>query len=146
MDVVFLSVELQAVLTTLSLPFTASCKRAFLSSDVVDDVCCLAIAREDGQVLTFRIPNWSTLTGTSKDNLQAYCKEVPVQQLPLQICQLGNGTSETLGDTFAAFSFVRVRPCCNNRFLMGLTLDGIFVVTDLWTFSTILEKNLRRNE
>ncbi|KAK6012379.1 hypothetical protein OSTOST_22476, partial [Ostertagia ostertagi] len=58
-----------------SLPFTASCKRAFLSSDVVDDVCCLAIAREDGQVLTFRIPNWSTLTGTSKDNLQAYCKE-----------------------------------------------------------------------
>ncbi|XGW10553.1 hypothetical protein V3C99_012225 [Haemonchus contortus] len=172
MDLFFLSAELQNVLAALTLPSQAPCKRAFLSTDVIGDVCCLSIAREDGEIITLQIPEWTLLNGSLRDSPHAQellqnaeivqsaskcplsdviCTGdllvlVPAQKSPLQICQLGESTAEALGDAFTAMNFVRVRSCCNNRFLMGLTLDGCFVVTDLWTFSTVLEKNLRQNE
>ncbi|KAK6049272.1 hypothetical protein COOONC_13224, partial [Cooperia oncophora] len=174
MDVVLLSAELRTVLTTLNMSSSTPCKRAFLSSDVVNDMCCLAVAQEDGQILTFQIPDWNVLAGPPRDNLLACCREslanakitesvskwalsnivytgsllvqAPAQQLPLQICQLGSSTAEALGDAYTAMTYVRTRPCCDNRFLMGLTLDGNFIVTDLWTFSTVLQKNLRKSK
>lgn len=45
-----------------------------------------------------------------------------------------------------AMHFVRVRPCCDGRCIMGLSAKGVLVVTDLWTFSTVIEANIGRKE
>ncbi|KAK5985973.1 hypothetical protein GCK32_016956, partial [Trichostrongylus colubriformis] len=75
MDVLFLSAESQTVITALNFPSTTPCKRAFVSSDVLDDICCLSVARQDGEIITLRIPEWSVLTGPSKESVLASCKE-----------------------------------------------------------------------
>ncbi|KAK5968139.1 hypothetical protein GCK32_003275 [Trichostrongylus colubriformis] len=75
MDVLFLSAESQTVITALNFPSTTPCKRGFVSSDVLDDICCLSVARQDGEIITLRIPEWSVLTGPSKESVLASCKE-----------------------------------------------------------------------
>lgn len=174
MEVTFLSAEFKAVLTTISLPSTSPCKRAYLSSDVINDVCCLAVAREDGETLILRIPNWSLLAAPTKETLSECCQEslgstqssrivsnlalssvtcsgnliiqTPAEHVPLRVGQIGSAGLDSLGDSHTAMHFVRVRPCCDGRCIMGLSAKGVLVVTDLWTFSTVIEANIGRKE
>ncbi|VDL81706.1 unnamed protein product [Nippostrongylus brasiliensis] len=174
MEVTFLSADLKAILMTIQLPSTSSCQRAFLSSDIVLDVCYLAVAREDGEVFTLSVPNWSLLSSATKETIAESCREtfgifettqavsklplsniicaggvilqVPSEQMPFQISELRSSNIDFLGNGDTGMKFARVRSCCNNRFAMGLTFDGLFVVTDLWTFSTIKIHKLSKDE
>ncbi|WKY03407.1 hypothetical protein Q1695_004836 [Nippostrongylus brasiliensis] len=174
MEVTFLSADLKAILMTIQLPSTSSCQRAFLSSDIVLDVCYLAVAREDGEVFTLSIPNWSLLSSATKETIAESCRQtfgifettqavsklplsniicvsgvilqVPSEKMPFQISELRSSNIDFLGNGDTGMKFARVRSCCNNRFAMGLTFDGLFVVTDLWTFSTIKIHKLSKDE
>ncbi|VDK78117.1 unnamed protein product, partial [Cylicostephanus goldi] len=70
----------------------------------------------------------------------------PQEKVPLQLSMAKKSLEfESLGDAETADCYVRVRSCSNGRFLVGLTIDGTIVLTDLWTFTTLCRKNIRTN-
>ncbi|EYB89297.1 hypothetical protein Y032_0233g3084 [Ancylostoma ceylanicum] len=172
MEVTFLSAKLNTVIVTMDLPTSTPCTEAVLSSDVVNDTCYLSVVRENGEAFALRINNWAQLINATKETLTECCESlstaeitttsskylprsvvnkgdsfllIPQGKQPLQISSVAKPKFYPLGDSDTAESYVRARRCSNGRFLMGLTMEGLFVVTDLWTFATVLEKSIRTN-
>ncbi|VDM67446.1 unnamed protein product [Strongylus vulgaris] len=172
MEITFLSTDLKAPMMTMSLPSSTPCIKALLSSDVINDNCYLSVFRENGETFVLRISDWTHLAHASKETLTKCCESlssaetqttlckypprniinvkdsvvvVPEGKVPLQILTTGYSEFDSLGDTETAESYVRVRSCCKARFLVGLTAEGSVTITDLWTFATVLRKNMRTN-
>ncbi|VDM58778.1 unnamed protein product [Angiostrongylus costaricensis] len=174
MEMTLLSANFKAVLTTITLPSTSHCKRAYISSDLVKDVCYVTVAREDGEAFIFEIPEWFSMESANGETIIEACKAsfgnsrytrtvsrlllnsvvsigeytitVPGSHAPLQLCQVGSMEVGLLGAMETAALFTRVRYYSNGRFIIGLTLEGLFVVYDLWTYSIVLQKDIRTNQ
>ncbi|KAK6749176.1 hypothetical protein RB195_001645 [Necator americanus] len=173
MEITFLSAQLRTLIGTLGLPTSSPCDAALLSSDVVDDKCYLSVVRENGETFTLFISNWAQLISATKETLLEHCASLTnaatsiacskyppknivsvgdyvilaaQERCPLQICVASSVNFNSLGENDdTAETYVRVRRCSNGRFLVSLTMGGLFVFTDLWTFAKVLEKNIRTN-
>ncbi|VDO31147.1 unnamed protein product [Haemonchus placei] len=128
MGLFFLSAELQTVLAALTLPSQAPCKRAFLSTGVIGDVCCLSIAREDGEIVTLQIPEWSLLNGSLRDSpLQELLQSAEIVQSASK-CPLSDiictGDLLIQEEVFADFIFV-------NKPTIGPKLETIALIVKM---------------
>uniref|UniRef100_A0A0K0DF05 Rod_C domain-containing protein n=1 Tax=Angiostrongylus cantonensis TaxID=6313 RepID=A0A0K0DF05_ANGCA len=174
MEMTLLSANFKALLTTITLPSTSHCKRAYISSDLVKDLCYVTVAREDGETFIFEIPEWFSMESANGETIIEACKAsfgnsrytrtvsrlllnsvvsvgeytitVPKSHAPLQLCQVGSMEVGLLGAMETAAFFTRVRYYSNGRFIIGLTLEGLFVVYDLWTYSIVLQEDIRTNQ
>ncbi|KAJ1352879.1 hypothetical protein KIN20_009370 [Parelaphostrongylus tenuis] len=173
MEITFLSAPLKAVLTSISLPSTSHCKRAYISSEVVNHICYLSVAREDGETFTLKFAEWFSMESANVERIVDACKisfenhhcaralssiplidvvsngetvvTIPKTHAPLQLSRAESEKMDSLGDKETAVLFVRVRYYSNGRFIIGLTAEGLFVVIDLWTYSVVLRKNIKTN-